>query len=129
LKAGIQKEVPAEEWAEPILLSGQADYGCEGHLYLVGADDVILINRNEGHGSFALEPGTISVTVKFTADCLQQYLSPGKGFHFNCISNKENRMRPEFFKIRYYIAQILDAAMKNEFYSEVTAKAICITTR
>lgn len=112
-----------DEYEINIIINGKADYSCEGQLYLVEPDDVILINRNEGHGSFALEPDTITVSSKFSADCLQQYVTPGKGFLFDCISNKENRMNPEFFKIRYYVAQILDAAIKNEFHSELTAKA------
>ncbi len=111
------------EYEINVILKGQAEYSCEGKLYLVEEDDVILINRNEGHGSFALAPGTLSVSFKFSADSLRDYAKPGEGFQFHCISDAASRNRPEFCKIRYFIFQIMDAAITNNSYSEMTAKA------
>jgi len=111
------------EYEINIILKGKAEYSCEGRLYLVETDDVIMINRNEGHGSFALAPGTVSVSFKFSADSLRNYVKSGEGFLFHCISDAASRYRSDFCKIRYFIFQIMDAAIRNNRYSEMTAKA------
>jgi len=106
-----------------VILKGKAEYTREGKIYLVESDDVILINRNEGHGSFAMENGTISLAFKFSASSLGKYMEQGEEFRFHCISNKNTKWNPEFCKIRYFIFEILNAAMCDSPYSHITAKA------
>ncbi|MBT9778526.1 helix-turn-helix domain-containing protein [Clostridium sp. MCC353] len=111
------------EYEIDIILRGKAEFCCEGNIYTLEADDVIVINCGDGHGSFTLEPNTISVVLRFSAAVLQKHVTPGSRYQFHCISNEETRYQPGFCRIRYFIAQILEASMHKHAYSRLTAKA------
>lgn len=111
------------EYEIDIILKGKAEFCCEGNIYTLEADDVIVINCSDGHGSFTLEPNTIAMVMRFSAEALQKYVKPGNRYEFHCISNSETRNQPAFCRLRYFMAQILEASMYEHKYSRITAKA------
>lgn len=111
------------EYEIDIILKGKAEFCCEGNIHTLEADDIIVINCGDGHGSFTLEPNTISMVLRFSAEALQKYVNPGNHYQFHCISNAQTRYQPQFCKLRYFMAQILEASMHRHIYSNLTAKA------
>lgn len=111
------------EYEINIVLRGRGEYCCEGRLQVLAAGDVIVLNCNEGHGSFALEPGTVALVLRFPATAFKDYVSSSRGFLFHCMSTEATRNAPGFRKIRYFVSQILEAAMADNTYSRLTVNA------
>lgn len=111
------------EYEINVILSGKAEFCCEGNIHTLEADDVLVVNCTEGHCSLAMAPDTIALAVRFSADALKQYVSPGNRYQFKCVSGRENRDQQVFVKIRFLLAQIMEAQILGGRYAELTAKA------
>lgn len=108
------------EYEIDILLKGRGEFCCEGSIYSLEEDDIIVVNCGDGHGSLALEPGTVAVVLRFSDQFFKKLTGAENKFKFHCISRAETRNHPSFRKMRYFILQILEAAMQDHSYAQLT---------
>lgn len=108
-----------EEYEIDILLSGKGEFCCEGSMFTLEENDVILINCKDGHGSFTLEPNTFSIVLRFSSEAFRKYVQPDKRFKFRCVSGKATRNTPAFCRLRAYAAQILEAQIHRNAHAEL----------
>ena len=112
------------EYELQIVLWGRQEF-CRGkERCLMEEDDVILIDPNSGHASFSVTENTRTLVLRFSALAFKPYLEKGCRFVFpECLSNENNRTDQTFAKIRFYAAQVLDAASRKGPYSELAEKS------
>lgn len=107
-----------------IVLRGKAEFCRGGELYRLEEDDVVLVDPGVGHGSFSLQPNTITLVVHLSANAFKPFLKAGQGYSFaGCVSNAQTRQEPRFCQLRFFAAQLLQAIEEKGPYSALTAKA------
>lgn len=111
-----------EEYEIDILLSGKGEFCCEGSMFTLEADDVILINCKDGHGSFTLEPNTYSIVLRFSSEAFKKYVEPDKRFKFHCVSGEATRNDPAFRRLRACAAQILEAQIHRSPHADLAVE-------
>lgn len=112
------------EFELDILLQGSEEFCVGTRNFRMEEDDVVLIGPGTGHASFAQEENTNAIVLRFSESAFKPFLKPGYSFAFpDCISGPETRYNPLFNRIRFYAAQILEAASNEVPYSNYTAKA------
>lgn len=87
------------------LLSGQIEMSVEGAVYHLFEDDLILINSNFGHATFATKPGSIAMRLHISPYFfISQGLDLSQGqFELNSTKVKFN---PEYVKLRKNMAEL-----------------------
>lgn len=112
------------EFELDILLHGSEEFCVGTRNFWMEEDDVVLISPGTGHASFAQEENTNAIVLRFSESAFKPFLKPGFNFSFpECISEPETRYNPFFNRIRFYTAQILQAASQEGPFSNLTAKA------
>lgn len=112
------------EFELDILLSGSQEF-CRGNeIFLMKEDDVVLTGPGTGHASLAQEENTNALVLRFSQAIFKPYLKKGYRFIFpQCLSVGDKRDHPGYPFLRFYAAQILDAAVTGGPYGPLTAKA------
>ena len=103
-----------------IVLKGSAKVHVEGHVSVLGEDDILVINPLEGHATLLLEDPTILILMHLNAGIFSG-LDAGKIITFSCQSSAETRNQGAFPSLRYYFALIYQELCKNERESRLYA--------
>lgn len=112
------------EFELDIVLSGEQEF-CRGtEKFLMSENDVVLTGPGVGHASLAQRENTKAVVVRFSQAIFKPFLKKGYKIIFpECLSTEYTRNNPEYQHLRFYAAQILDAAATGGPYASLTAKA------
>ncbi len=112
------------EFELDILLSGEQEF-CRGtEKFIMCEDDVVLTGPGTGHASLAQKEHTSALVLRFSQAVFKPFLKKGYRFVFpQCLSTNDTRNKPEYQFLRFYAAQILDAAASGGPYASLTAKA------
>lgn len=113
-----------DDYELSILLSGTQEY-CRGDKsFRLSENDVILTPPGTGHASMRHEPLTRALVLHFPSTALKLIAKRGYVYDFtSCLSNEENRDEERFKKIRFFAANIFNAAKENSAMSMVTVRA------
>lgn len=85
------------------VLWGAVDVYRDGQVRRLEADDVAVINPQQGHATISAQPGTRLLLVHLQPESLW----PGEEApRFLCCSTPEDRHAPAFVQLRYYMALI-----------------------
>lgn len=107
-----------------ILMRGSETFSRGTETYHLKENDVLLINPGEGHASFTQEPNTCALVIHFLPTVFRPFLKKGQSYVFsNCRSDETNRDHAYYSRIRFYAAQIYQAAARNDLLAQYTAKA------
>ena len=114
----------AEDYELNILLHGRQHY-CRGKESFVLEDgDVILVEPNTGHASYAQAQGTVALVLRFSSKALRQLAPKGQLLSFpNCRSSESDRHTPSYQAIRALAAQLIQALAQGGPYGQYAAKA------
>ena len=113
-----------DEYELGILLHGTQEFCCNTETNVFQEDDIVLIDPGSGHASFSREANTCALVLHFSADAFKQFLKKETRFSFhNCHTTTETRDAIPYRWLRFYAAQILDAAIQGGPYAQLTAKA------
>ena len=114
----------AEEYEINVLLQGQQHY-CRGkESFLLQEGDVILVEPNVGHASYAQAQNTIALVLRFSARALRQLAPKGSLLCFpSCRSSEKNRDEPRYRAIRNLTAQLVQALGRGDAIGQYAAKA------
>lgn len=113
-----------EEYELNILLCGRQDFCYGSGTEVLEEDDVLLVGPGTGHASFGQTPNTRALVLQFSKAAFKPFIK--KGFRMeiqNCRSTAQTRNQECYRLIRFYAAQILDAAIKGGPYAQLQAKA------
>lgn len=114
----------ADDYELNVLLHGSQHY-CRGkESFLLEAGDVILVEPNAGHASYAQAQGTLALVLRFSSRALRQLAPKGQLLAFSaCRSDAESRDEPRYRALRALAAQMLLALAQGAPYGQYTAKA------
>ena len=112
-----------EEYELNILLHGSQDF-CRGtENKVLEADDVLLVEPGMGHASFAQSANTRALVLHFSSKALKPFVKKGYTLQFSdCCSTAQNRDTEYFRLIRFYAAQVYDAASTGGPYAHLKAR-------
>ena len=113
-----------DEYELNILLCGRQDFCYGSGTEVLEQDDVLLVSPGTGHASFGQTPNTRALVIQFSAAAFKPFVK--KGFRMeieDCRSTADTRNEERFRLIRFYAAQILDAAVAGGPYAQLRAKA------
>lgn len=102
-----------------VVLKGEVEVCAGNHLYLLDEDDMILINSNEGHATFAKSPGSIAFLLRMNPDFLEQYLPDYRYRRFVLCTDADSRNQSSCIQIRRYMAEMMTACMKEDGNDEL----------
>jgi AraC-like DNA-binding protein len=107
-----------------ILLCGNQEFCRDQQNVLLEEDDVILVGPGVGHASFAQQANTRALVLHISASAFRAYLKKGFCYAFpSCLSSAATRGDERYRLIRFYAAQIYEAACQGGPYAQLTAKA------
>lgn len=94
-----------EEYELFWVLRGKVEMNISGQIYNLNTDDLIMINSNVGHASFAQQKDTLALRIHIEPSFYEkQGISITSGrFELNTLDNKKD---PKFNEIRYCLAKI-----------------------
>lgn len=107
-----------------ILLHGSQEF-CRGtETRLLKEDDVILVAPGTGHASYAQQANTRALVLHFSTAAFKAFTKKGYTYAFPCCgSSARTRQTPSYNQIRFYAAQIYQAASENGPYASLIARA------
>ncbi len=107
-----------------ILLQGEQEFCRGSEPQMLGEDDVILISPGTGHASYGQQADTCALVLHFSAAAWKPFVKKGQLCDFpSCLSTEKDRYDPRYNRIRFYAAQICQAAMEDRPYAQVIARA------
>lgn len=114
----------AEEYELNVLLRGQQHY-CRGkESFLLQAGDVILVEPNVGHASYAQAQDTIALVLRFSARGLRHLAPKGCLLSFpSCHSTSEDRDAPRYQGVRALVVELVQALCRKDAIGQYAAKA------
>ena len=113
-----------DQYELSILLGGSQEFCLDRHSYFLEEDDVILIGPGTGHASFGRQADTCALVLHISQEAFKPFARKGCAFQFpNSPSVAETRQEPRYCRIRFYAAQICQAALCRSQYSDLTARA------
>ncbi len=113
-----------DEYELSIVLSGCQEF-CRGDKnYILNENDVILIPPGMGHASMRLKPNTRALVLHFPASTFKLLSQKGYIYDFKaCLCDENNRDDRRFSLLRFYITNILKAAVDGNQFSYISVKA------
>ena len=112
------------EYELSILLGGSQEFCLDRQSYFLEEDDVILIGPGTGHASFGRQADTCALVFHISQEAFKPFSRKGCAFQFpHSPSGAETRQDPRYCRIRFYAAQICQAALFHGPFSDLTAKA------
>ncbi len=112
-----------EEYELNILLRGSQEFCYGAKITTLEEDDVVLVGPGVGHASFAQRANTRALVLQFSAKAFKSYVKKGYMFDFSgCSSAEKTRNEEKYRLIRFYVAQVFDAASQGGAYAQLKAK-------
>lgn len=112
------------EYELSILLGGSQEFCLDRQSYFLEEDDVILIGPGTGHASFGRQADTCALVFHISQEAFKPFARKGCAFQFpHSPSGAETREAPRYCRIRFYAAQICEAALSHGPFSDLTARA------
>ncbi len=111
------------EYESQIVLCGKQEFCREKENFVMEEDDIVLVEPNTGHASFSTTLNTRTLVIRFSSLAFRPFLKTGESFSFHGLcSSKDTRREPRYTRIRFYAAQLLDAASQTSPYSQLAAR-------
>lgn len=112
-----------EEYELNILLCGSQEFCYGAEITTLEEDDVVLVGPGVGHASFAQRANTRALVLQFSSKAFKPYVKKGYTFDFSaCSSVSRDRDEKRYQLIRFYVAQIFEAASSGGTYAQLKAK-------
>ena len=102
-----------------VILKGSVEVCTENKLFLLGEDDVILINSNEGHATFSKTPESVAFLFRMDPDFLEKYIPGYQYICFKLRTDAGSKNLASYCLIRKYMAQMIIAKMKEPLEDEL----------
>lgn len=102
-----------------VILKGSVEVCTENKLFLLGEDDVILINSNEGHATFSKTPESVAFLFRMDPDFLEKYIPGYQYICFKLRTDAGSKNLASYCLIRKYMAQMIIAKMKDPLEDEL----------
>lgn len=102
-----------------VVLKGKVEVCAGNRLYLLNEDDIILINSNEGHATFAKSPESIAFLFRMDPDFLERYLPDYRYRRFELCTDSYTRNLSCYRQIRKYMAEMMTACVKEDKQDEL----------
>ncbi len=113
-----------DEYELNILLRGQQHY-CRGkESFLLQAGDIILVEPNVGHASYAQAQNTIALVLRFSARALKHLAPKDRLLSFpSCRSDAVDQQEYRYRAIRAFTAQLVQSLGRGDAVGQYAAKA------
>lgn len=112
-----------QEYELNILLRGSQEFCYGAEITTLKEDDVILVAPGIGHASFAQRANTRALVLQFSSKAFKSYVKKGYMLDFTgCSSTEKNRNEERYRLIRFYVAQVFEAASQGGAYAQLKAK-------
>lgn len=113
-----------DEYELSILLGGRQEFCLDRQSCFLEEDDVILIGPGTGHASFGQQAGTCALVLHISQEAFKPFARKGCTFQFpHSPSTARTRQDPPYCRVRFYAAQICQAALSHDLFSDLTARA------
>ena len=83
-----------------IILTGSMEFVREGQKYFLQPNDVIIVSPGMGHATFALEPQTATLVLRFSANAFEEFLQQDYICRFNFVSDSSDRQTVRYTHVR-----------------------------
>ena len=100
-----------------IILTGSMEFVREGQKYFLQPNDVIIVSPGMGHATFALEPQTATLVLRFSANAFEEFLQQDYICRFNFVSDSSDRQTVRYTHVRFYCAMLLQALAADDAYT------------
>ena len=100
-----------------IILTGSMEFVREGQKYRLKPDDVIIVSPGMGHATFALEPQTATLVLRFSANAFEEFLQKDYSCRFDFVSDATDRQMVRYTHVRFYCALLLQALAADDLFS------------
>ena len=101
-----------------IILTGSLEFVREGQKYLLQPNDVIIVSPGMGHATFALEPQTATLVLRFPEDAFEEFLQKDHICRFDFVSEASDRQAVRYKHVRLYCALLLQALATDDVFTD-----------
>jgi AraC-like DNA-binding protein/quercetin dioxygenase-like cupin family protein len=97
-----------------IVVNGEVEVCSNGISRILEADDIILINSNNGHATLARKPDSIAMVMHIDPVIFKDYYENAEFLSFELWSTKETRNEKPFVLIRSYLSEMILCCNKED---------------
>ena len=106
-----------------VVLNGKLEVTTNGKSWLLGKDNLILINSNMGHATLSKEADTIAMVLHIEEKFINKYFDDIDYLYFNCVSNDKNKYNKTFMDIRRNLSNMMISSMSHEANDRILFKS------
>lgn len=106
-----------------MILRGSIEVCVEGRKYLLGEDDIMIINSNSGHATLAKEPNTMVLVLQLHPRYFKEYFEEYKNLRFEEVISANDRQNERCNTLRYLLG-LLISQFKDKNKEDIECDAI-----
>lgn len=107
-----------------VILRGKIEVCVEGRKYLLGEDDIMVINSNSGHATLAKEPNTMVLVLQLHPKYFKEYFEEYKNLRFEEVISLNDMQNERCNNIRYLLASLITEFKENNNKNDFECDAI-----